>query len=145
MSGTLEFIAKRLMANDVDLLGLDKAPVGTLMVDDCGRSDREMRNGSGREIRATHESISCHPIALSASEPPHLALTLVAEQFIAARGGRYIAARGRARALFQRPRQRLSRMPKSFPQDRTKVATADKHRSAGSILSAAITPRGRSG
>jgi hypothetical protein len=59
MSGTLEFIAKRLMANDVDLLGLDKAPVGTLMVDDCGRIDREMRNGSGREIRATHESISC--------------------------------------------------------------------------------------
>jgi hypothetical protein len=47
------------MANDVDLLGLDKAPVGTLMVDDCGRIDREMRNGSGREIRATHESISC--------------------------------------------------------------------------------------
>jgi hypothetical protein len=46
------------MANDVDLLGLDKSPVGALMLGDCGRSDREMRNGSGREIRATHESIS---------------------------------------------------------------------------------------
>ena len=40
------------------LLGLDKSPVGALMLGDCGRSDREMRNGSGREIRATHESIS---------------------------------------------------------------------------------------
>ena len=49
MSGTLEFITKRLMANDVDLLGLDKSPVGTLTLGDCGRSDREMRNGSGRE------------------------------------------------------------------------------------------------
>jgi hypothetical protein len=58
MSGTLEFVTERLMANDVDLLGLDKSPVGALMLGDCGRSDREMRNGSGREIRATHESIS---------------------------------------------------------------------------------------
>jgi hypothetical protein len=56
MSGTLEFIAKRFMANDVDLLGLDKSPVGTLMLGDCGRSDREMQNGSGREIRTTHET-----------------------------------------------------------------------------------------
>src|SRR6266568_121108 len=62
MSGTLEFITKRLMANDVDLLGLDKSPVGTLMLGDCGRSDREMRNGSGREIQASHESISCRLI-----------------------------------------------------------------------------------
>jgi hypothetical protein len=50
MSGTLEFITKRLMANDVDLLGLDKSPVSTLMLGDCGRSDRDIRNGSGREI-----------------------------------------------------------------------------------------------
>src|SRR3989442_15814818 len=42
-------------------------------------------------------------------------------------------------------REAEASMPKSFPQDRTKVANADKHRSAGSILSAAITPRGRSG
>jgi hypothetical protein len=55
MSGTLEFITERLMANDVDLLGLDKSPVSTLMLGDCGRGDREMRNGSGR---VTHESIS---------------------------------------------------------------------------------------
>jgi hypothetical protein len=59
MSGTLEFIAKRFMANDVDLLGLDKSPIGTLTLGDCGRSDRDMQNGSGREFRATHESISC--------------------------------------------------------------------------------------
>jgi hypothetical protein len=30
------------MANDVDLLGLDKSPVSTLMLRDCGRSDRLM-------------------------------------------------------------------------------------------------------
>jgi hypothetical protein len=46
------------MADDVDLFGSDKPPVSTLILGDCGRSDREMRNGSGREIRANHESIS---------------------------------------------------------------------------------------
>src|SRR5262245_43373440 len=67
MAGTLEFITKRLMANDVDLLGLDKSPVGTLMLGDCGRSDREMRNGSGRDIQVSHESISCRLIAIAPS------------------------------------------------------------------------------
>jgi hypothetical protein len=50
MSGTLEFITERLMANDVDLFGSDKSPVSTLILGDCGRSDRETRNGSGRDI-----------------------------------------------------------------------------------------------
>src|SRR6266481_9698681 len=67
MSGTLEFITKWLMANDVDLLGLDEAPVSTLMLGDCGRSDREIRNGSGRDIQVSHESISCRLIAIAPS------------------------------------------------------------------------------
>src|SRR5262249_16349012 len=60
MSGTLEFIIERLMANDVDLFGSDKSPVGTLMLGDSGRSERETRNGSGRNIQASHDSLPCH-------------------------------------------------------------------------------------
>src|SRR6266516_1599096 len=67
MAGTLEFITKRLMANDVDLLGLDKSPVSTLILGACGRSDREIRNGSGRDIQVSHESISCPLIAIAPS------------------------------------------------------------------------------
>src|SRR5262245_6174910 len=67
MSRTLEFITKRFMANDVDLLGLDKSPVGTVILGDCGRSDCEIGNGSGRDIRASHESISCRLIAIGPS------------------------------------------------------------------------------
>src|SRR5262245_13541206 len=67
MSGTLEFITKWLMANDVDLLSLDESPVGALMLGDCGRSDRKMRNGSGRDIQVSHESISCRLIAIAPS------------------------------------------------------------------------------
>src|SRR5262245_29931329 len=65
MSGTLEFVTERLMANDVDLLGLYESPVSTLMLGDCGRSDREMRNGSGRGIQVSHESVSCRLIAIA--------------------------------------------------------------------------------
>src|SRR5262249_8150415 len=67
MSGTFEFITERLMANDVDLFGSDKSPVGALILGDCGRSDRETRNGSGRDTQVSHESISCLLIAISPS------------------------------------------------------------------------------
>src|SRR5262249_17449733 len=87
---------------------------------------------SGREIGASHESISCHVdrLRLSAAESSHLALTL----FGVRRAGIGIGPRSGGRA-------NISRMPKSFPQDRTKVANTHKPCSAGSIWSPVTTPR----
>src|SRR5262249_38101414 len=59
MSGPFEFVIERFMSNQLDLFDLDQSPIGSLTLDDCGRSDRDMRHLRRRVAEAAHSSVFC--------------------------------------------------------------------------------------